>query len=168
MFIEIVSPHKYVNALNWESGMVGCWSVVLWYGWGAHGADMDTDCPGFVRFWLFGQRAVSPGHRVNKSSGSYSRLMSDFKASFKFLSCRTCALGLTSVSSPYGFGFCLKIKERKNERSLSFLSLSVPLSHSHSFFLSNLEAAELLKRVATSFWINMSLIWENTFFPIAR
>lgn len=34
-------------------------------------------------------------------------------------------------------------------------SICVPL---FSFFLWNLEAAELLKRVATSFWINMSLI----------
>lgn len=42
------------------------------------------------------------------------------------------------------------------------------LSHSNDSFTKNLEAQELLKRVATSFWINMSLIWENTFFPIAR
>lgn len=60
-------------------------------------------------------------------------------------------LGIVGPSGPYGLEFCLK-----HALSLS-LSLSPSFAHSRPF-PSNLEAAELLKRVATSFWINMSLI----------
>lgn len=104
--------------------MVVCWSVCCNMGgeptvqtWTLT-ALLDSDCLDKGR-----SHRVTEWTRVRAPSPIRCQF---FNSLLKFLSWRTCALGVTSVSSPHGFGFCLKQK-KKWALSLS-LTLCLPLS----------------------------------------
>ena len=107
---------------------VGGWCCNM--GGGNNGAVMDTDCPGLVDSWLFGQRAISLGQKKK-----WTRVW----VGLIWCQCtppQTCTLWTKSKSSPFYVLALLKKREKKKSAfSLSLFSRSVTLSGLLWFFL---------------------------------